>query len=281
MAEVCRMNQVRRIILCWGVLMALPSFHAQVNVHLIGIMPTVDVGVPLGEHWSIENYTFACVLPFEQTRPSFLNPTSTENYGPGSAAGESRSIRSLVFAYTEFDVTRTLSESWSLTGSYTHEWVPLNSSVWGAGERYIRDEHRIWLQSKYKSKSDAGWAWWWRMRWDQRWIETDPYEQTAARWTSRPRLREQLGFALPIGETTLSGSSEVFVEAWDGGSSFSGIDRFREAWTTLQYGAFINESVRWEAGPLVVSWKQFSDTESLGWTHFWYLQATAFFKLGR
>ena len=85
---------------------------------------------------------------------------------------------------------------------------------------------------------------------------------------------------MPLGAGTLAASAEVFVEAWDGAQLSSPLDRFREAWTTLQYGASLSESVRWEAGPLVVSWKQFGDDASLGWAHFWYVQATAFVSIG-
>ena len=84
-----------------------------------------------------------------------------------------------------------------------------------------------------------------------------------------------------MGDGSLVVSSEVFLEAWDGAGATAPHDRFREAWTTLQYGASINESVRWEAGPPVVSWKQLDEGGSLGWAHFWYLQATAFVKILR
>lgn len=274
------MNQVSRLALGWLMFLALPSFHAQQHIHLVGAMPTLDVGMPLGDHWHLENYSFACVLPFEQSRPSFSNAAVMENFGPGSEVEDGRAIRSLVFAYTEFDLTRALSDAWSVTGSYTHEWVPSTSHVQGAGERYIRNEHRLWLQSKYQSNKDADLSWWWRMRWDQRWIESDPFNEVAEPWTSRPRVREQLGCALPLGGGTLAASAEFFVEAWDRAQLSSPLDRFREAWTTLQYGASLSESVRWEAGPLVVSWKQFGDDASRGWAHFWYVQATAFVTIG-
>ena len=35
------------------------------------------------------------------------------------------------------------------------------------------------------------------------------------------------------------------------------------------------------SGPLVVSWKQLGAQGSLGWSHSWYLQTTAFFTLER
>ena len=270
-----RAFKVWSLVLClaWGV-----SSSAQQHIHLLGTMPTLDVGMSLGEDWYVETYSFACILPFEQSRPSFSNAAVMENYGPGNQPGESRGVRALVFAYTEWDVTRTLNEAWSLTGSYTHEWVPSNASVWGE-DRYTRDEHRVWLQSKYQG--DLGSAqWWWRMRWDQRWIESDPYGE-GDRWMSRPRLREQLGCTLPLGGGTLSASTEVFIEAWKGANATQGLDRFREAWTTLQFGKSVNDNLRWEAGPLVVSWKQMGEAGSLGWAHYWYLQATAFVNLSR
>jgi hypothetical protein len=272
---------VKTFVTCMGaafLAMANPRWSTA-QVHLVGVMPTVDVGMPLGEHWFIENYSFACILPVEQIRPSLSNAAVMERYGPGVEPGESRAIRSLVFAYTECDVTRTLNDRWSLTGSYTHEWVPMNSGVWGGGERYVRDEHRLWLQSKYQSPQTSAMSWWWRMRWDQRWIENSPFGEKS--WSVRPRLRQQLGGVLQMGDGSLVVSSEVFLEAWDGAGATAPRDRFREAWTTLQYGASINESVRWEAGPLVVSWKQLDEGGSLGWTHFWYLQASAFVKILR
>lgn len=278
--DICGVN-VKTFVTCMGaalLAMASPRWSTA-QVHLVGMMPTVDVGMPLGEHWFIENYSFACILPVEQTRPSLSNAAVMERYGPGVEPGESRAIRSLVFAYTEFDVTRTLNDRWSLTGSYTHEWVPMNSGVWGGGERYVRDEHRLWLQSKYQSPQTSAMSWWWRMRWDQRWIENSPFGEKS--WSVRPRLRQQLGGVLQMGDGSLVVSSEVFLEAWDGAEATTPSDRFREAWTAFQYGASINESVRWEAGPLVVSWKQLDETGSLGWTHFWYLQATAFVKILR
>ena len=259
-------------------LLAVPArVTAQNHIHLFGAMPTVDVGMPVGEHWFIENYSFACILPVEQTRPSSSNAAVMERYGPGVQPGESRAIRSLVFAYMEFDLTRTLNDRWSLTGSYTHEWVPSNSEVGDASGRSVRDEHRFWLQSKYQSPQSSTMSWWWRMRWDQRWIENIPSGEKS--WSIRPRLRKQLGIAIRVGEGTLVASSEVFLEAWDGTDVTTQSDRFREAWTTLQYGASINESVRWEAGPLVVSWKQLDEGGSLGWAHYWYLQAMAFVKI--
>lgn len=251
------------------------SASAQQNIHLWGVMPTLDVGTALGEHWYIENYAFACVLPFEQSRPSFGNAEVMESYGPGAAPSEPRSVRTLVFAYTELDVTRKLNDAWSLTGSYTHEWVPMNSSVSWAGERYTRDEHRVWLQSKY-TRASEGMSWWWRMRWDQRYIENDPAGLEKHPWSRRPRLRQQLGLSLPMGEGALTASTEAFVEAWAGANAFSSQDRFREAWSSLQYGQSLNDNLRWEVGPLLVSWKQLGDAGSLGWSHYWYLQTTAF-----
>lgn len=64
-------------------------------------------------------------------------------YGPGAERGEFRGVRALVFAYTEFDLTRTLSEAWSVTGSYTHEWVPKMSNWVWVPQRYTRDEHLL------------------------------------------------------------------------------------------------------------------------------------------
>ena len=60
-----------------------------------------------------------------------------------------------------------------------------------------------------------------------------------------------------------------------------GEDRFREAWSSLQYSRKVNDRFRWEAAPLVVSWKQLGAEGSLGWSHSWYLQTTAFFTLER
>ena len=57
-------------------------------------------------------------------------------------------MRALVFAYTEFDLTRILNETWSVTGSYTHEWVPMTSAAVWTPQRYTRDEHRVWIQAK-------------------------------------------------------------------------------------------------------------------------------------
>lgn len=53
------------------------------QVHLVGVMPTVDVGMPLGEHWFIENYSFACILPVEQTRPPLSNAAMMVSFGLG------------------------------------------------------------------------------------------------------------------------------------------------------------------------------------------------------
>lgn len=256
----------------------LNDVQAQQHIHLYGVMPTVDVGMPIGEGWYVENYSFACVLPFEQLRSSFGETTAMEAYGPG-AVEDGRGVRALVFAYTEFDVTRTLNEAWSLTGSYTHEWVPSNVARAEGEERDTRNEHRVWLQSKYQHKGEKL-SWWWRTRWDQRFIE-DLASQTESRWSVRPRLRQQLGAAVGLGKGALVASTEGFVEAWEGANFTTGEDRFREAWTSLQYSRKVNDNFKWETGPLIVSWKQLGAEGSLGWSHYWYLQTTAFFTLGK
>ena len=267
----------------WGALFAgmmglLTVAQSQQHIPLYGVMPTVDVGMPIGEGWYVENYSFACILPMEQLRPSFGATNVMDAYGPGEVE-DGRNVRALVFAYTEFDVTRTLNEAWSLTGSYTHEWVPSNVVRAEGVERDTRNEHRVWLQSKYQHKGEAV-SWWWRMRWDQRFIE-DLAPEPEATWLARPRLRQQIGASVGLGQGTLVASTEGFVEAWDGAKVASGEDRFREAWSSLQYGRKVNDRFRWEAGPLVVSWKQLGAEGSLGWSHYWYLQTTAFFTLSQ
>ena len=267
----------------WGALFAgmmglLTVAQSQQHIHLYGVMPTVDVGMPIGEGWYVENYSFACILPMEQLRPSFGATNVMDAYGPGEVE-DGRSVRALVFAYTEFDVTRTLSPAWSLTGSYTHEWVPSNVVRVEGVERDTRNEHRVWLQSKYQHKGETV-SWWWRMRWDQRFIE-DLAPQPEATWLVRPRLRQQIGASVGLGQGAVVASTEGFVEAWDGAKVASGEDRFREAWSSLQYSRKVNDRFRWDAGPLVVSWKQLGAEGSLGWSHYWYLQTTAFFTLSQ
>ena len=276
------MNAIRS---AWSLLvvyiLSAPFMQAQQDIHLIGVMPTLDVGRSIGEGWYIENYSFACILPVEQSRPSFSSDGGSENYGPGGAVEEMRDIRALVFAYSELDVTRSFNESWSVTGSYTHEWVPKNaggSSV--SKDRYTRNEHRVWLQAKYRQ--DAGsFKWWWRMRWDQRLIENNPYALEDKAWSWRPRLREQLGFEVPLKNSALVLSTEAFVEAWSGAKLTSSNDLFREAWTSLQYSRQWSERMKWEVGPMIVSWKQLDGQGSLGWAHYWYLQSTLFLSLTR
>ena len=257
--------------------MGMSDVQAQQNIHLYGVMPTVDLGAQLGEGWYIENYSFACILPVEQLRSSFGETTAMDAYGPGEVE-DGRSVRALVFAYTEFDVTRTLNEAWSMTASYTHEWVPSNVVRMEGLQRDTRNEHRAWLQSKYQRKAEKV-SWWWRMRWDQRFIE-DLAPNPESRWLVRPRLRQQLGASVDLGKGSLVASTEGFLEAWEGANVTSGEDRFREVWSSLQYSRVVNDRFRWEAGPLVVSWKQLGAEGSLGWSHYWYLQSTAFFTLG-
>ncbi|MBL6866763.1 MAG: hypothetical protein ISQ97_06685 [Flavobacteriales bacterium] len=265
------------LVACW---IFLSGVQGQQNIQLTGVMPTVDVGLSLGENWYFENYSFACVLPFEQSRPSFSQIQAMDVYGPGAEQGEFRGVRALVFAYTEFDLTRTLNEAWSVTGSYTHEWVPkMSNRVW-VPQRYTRDEHRTWLQVRRVQRGERM-EWWLRTRWDQRLIENDPFGVDQDEWSWRPRARQQFGASWPVGGAVLTASAEVFLEAWAGANISKGADRFRESWTSLQCSRQVNDRVKWEAGPLVVSWKQFDANGSLGWTHYWYLQTTAFFDLTR
>lgn len=270
-----------RVILVMGACWAASfGVQGQQHIHLTGVMPTVDVGLSLGEDWYLENYSFACVLPFEQSRPSFSQSQAMDVYGPGAEEGEYRGVRALVFAYTEFDLTRTLNEAWSVTGSYTHEWVPMTSTGAGILQRYTRDEHRVWLQLKRFQQGERV-SWWSRTRWDQRIIENDPFGADEDDWSWRPRVRQQFGVSWPLGGGALTATAEAFFEAWTGANVSKGADRFREAWTSLQYGRQVSDRVKWEAGPLVVSWKQFDGQGSLGWAHYWYLQATAFVNLSR
>lgn len=260
----------------------LTTFHVngQQHIHLAGTMPTVDLGVSLGEGWYLENYSFACILPFEQSRPSFSQVQTMQYYGPGAERGEFRSVRALVFAYTEFDLTRTLSETWSVTGSYTHEWVPMTNALVWEPRRYTRDEHRVWLQAKWMHQEERL-LWWSRTRWDQRLIENDPFHWDQDAWSWRPRVRQQFGASWPLGTAFLTASAEVFIEAWDGADVTQGADRFRESWVSLQLSREFNDGVKWEVGPLLVSWKQLNANGSMGWAHFWYLQTTAFINLSR
>ena len=278
---ICDMSERLSIILISGVCL-LPTLHVngQQHIHLAGTMPTVDLGVSLGEGWYLENYSFASILPFEQTRPSFSQVQTMQDYGPGAELGEFRSVRALVFAYTEFDLTRTLSETWSITGSYTHEWVPMTSAAIWTPQRYTRDEHRVWLQAKRMQQGERL-LWWLRTRWDQRMIENDPFHQDQDDWSWRPRVRQQFGAHWPLGTGFLTASAEVFIEAWDGANVTQGGDRFRESWTSLQFSRQLNDGVKWEVGPLLVSWKQLDANGSLGWAHYWYLQTTAFINLTR
>ncbi|MGB1123075.1 MAG: DUF2490 domain-containing protein, partial [Flavobacteriales bacterium] len=245
----------------------LCDVQAQQSIHLFGVMPTVDVGASVGEGWHVENYSFACILPVEQLRPSFGETTAMDAYGPGEVE-DGRNVRALVFAYTECDVTRTLNEAWSMTASYTHEWVPSNVVRVEGLQRDTRNEHRAWLQSKYQHKGDKL-SLWWRMRWDQRFIE-DLELHAESRWLVRPRWRQQLGASVDLGQGSLVASTEGFVEAWEGANVTSGEDRFREAWSSLQYGRVLNDRFRWEVGPLVVSWKKLGAEGSLGWEHYCY-----------
>ena len=177
------------LVACW---IFLSGVQGQQNIQLTGVMPTVDVGLSLGENWYFENYSFACVLPFEQSRPSFSQIQAMDVYGPGAEQGEFRGVRALVFAYTEFDLTRTLNEAWSVTGSYTHEWVPkMSNRVW-VPQRYTRDEHRTWLQVRRVQRGERM-EWWLRTRWDQRLIENDPFGVDQDEWSWRPRARQQFG----------------------------------------------------------------------------------------
>lgn len=277
--ELCTMqsNWFRAIMLWCAVNTGLIDVQAQQNIHLYGVMPTVDVGASLGEGWHVENYSFACILPVEQLRPSFGQTMAMDAYGPGEVE-DGRNVRALVFAYTECDVTRILNEAWSMTASYTHEWVPSNVVRAEGLQRDTRNEHRVWLQSKYQHKGEKV-TWWWRMRWDQRFIE-DLEPNSELRWLVRPRIRQQLGASMDLVQGSLVASVEGFVEAWDGANVTSNEDGFRETWSSVQYGRVFDDRFRWEAGPLVVSWKELGAEGSLGWKHFWYLQSTAFFTLG-
>lgn len=277
---IMRKGAIRAMLVgfaCWAF---QSGAQGQQHIHLTGVMPTVDLGLSLSENWYLESYSFACVLPFEQSRPSFSQIQVMDVYGPGAEEGEYRGVRALVFAYMEFDLTRTLNEAWSVTGSYTHEWVPMTSTRAWMPQRYTRDEHRVWFQVKRFQKGER-WSWWSRTRWDQRMIENDPFGVEEDMWSWRPRVRQQFGASWPLGGGMLTATAEAFLEAWAGASVSKGADRFRESWTSLQYGRQVSDHVKWEAGPLVVSWKQFDGEGSLGWAHYWYLQATAFVNLTR
>ena len=252
---------------------------AQGNVHLIGTMPTVDIGTSISDKWHLETYSFVCILPVEQMRPAFSPTAVMESFGPQNDEGDDgRRFQSLIFGYAELDLSYSLSENWALTGSYTHEWMPSITSTENSPLRYLRNEHRVWLQAKY-SFGQRRWSGWIRSRWDQRFIENAPQLVEMDAWLLRPRFRQQFGASIPFASGTLSLSSEFFFEAWRGSGTVGNAGPYRENWSSLQYRREISSALKLEVGPQVVSWKEFNAQIGHRWLHFWYLQATAFVEL--
>jgi len=241
----------------------------QADHHILGVIPTLDIGCGWGD-WYAEVYAFSATVPFTQFRsldPGMMTVVLEQEYGPGAAIG------GVVFNYVEFDLSRNLGRGWSATASYTNETVPMPSVLQGT-----RTEHRLWFQGKHSRPAGESTVWG-RGRIDLRSIQ-NPEAGTEGRpeWLFRPRVRLQGGWSRPIGEGPwgVVAHAELFYELWDVRGEADGV-AFREQWSALQLTRQVHDNLRVEMGPLLISW--WSPDGYDHWLHTWYLQAAIFIDL--
>lgn len=206
--------------------------------HVWGLFPTYNQNGSITQKLDYSIYTFLATYPQAQTTEGFVYPSKSSAF------------------YIELDAIYSLSEAWSLAGSYTYERVnPFRTDY--------RNEHRVWLQAQhthsFKKLNLKN-----RVRADFRFIENRFTEEI----DFNPRVRYLLGVDFPIstGSVYFASYNEFFFDVYE-----ERITTYAENWAFAGIGFNITPSTKLETGPLVISWIRNSSKD---WLHQYFFQFT-------
>lgn len=107
--------KVKLLFLCF---ILLSKISIAQNHHIYGLFPTYIADLKLNSKWSTSMYSFLSINPLHQESKSIEYPAQTNAF------------------YIEIDATYSITEEWSLSGSYTYERAnPFNNNY--------RNENRL------------------------------------------------------------------------------------------------------------------------------------------
>ena len=211
--------------------------------HIYGIFPTYNQNGNITKGFDYSIYSFLAIYPLEQSIDETVYPAKSNAF------------------YIELDGIYKLNKKWFIAGSYTYERVnPFRSDY--------RNENRIWPQIQYYEnlgflnlKN--------RLRYDFRFIENRLNDQT----DFRPRLRYLIGIDFSIKDETsyFASYNEFFFDTFE-----ERIALYSENWAFAGIGFKLQEQLKLETGPLLISWIRNTQKD---WLHQYFWQLTLISQL--